>query len=68
MLELNFKVSARKMAVIVIILLAGWGIISFAEVLTSLYRQSKSDSSKKNIKISFARGYCHHGYLAESPR
>lgn len=50
MLELNFKVSARKMAVIVIILLAGWGIISFAEVLTSLYRQNQSDSSKKILK------------------
>jgi len=50
MLELNFKVSARKMAVVVVILLAGWGIISFAEVLTSLYKENKIASSKKILK------------------
>jgi hypothetical protein len=45
-LELNFKVSARKMAGMVIILLFGWGIISFSDVLWSAYSNYKSDSSK----------------------
>jgi len=46
MLELNFKVSARKMAGMLIILLFGWGIISFLDVLWSAYSSYKSDSSK----------------------